>query len=101
MNIASGKITLLEVKQYLRAEDYEDDDDYIGDLIDISDFYIDQTVGAAYKTIAAYDKIGILVQKKIIKDMYDERSMNVLDRTKQSTIVATIFEILEAAQWAT
>ena len=101
MNIASGKITLLEVKKYLRAEDYEDDDDYIKDLIDISDVYIDKAVGAAYKSNSNYDKISMLVQKKLIKDMYDERSMLVTDKSAQSTIVTTIFEILEGAQWDT
>jgi uncharacterized phage protein (predicted DNA packaging) len=101
MNIASGKITLLEVKKYLRADDYEDDDDYIKDLINISDVYIDKAVGDAYKSNSKYDKISMLVQKKLIKDMYDERSMLVTDKSAQSTIVTTIFEILEGAQWDT
>jgi uncharacterized phage protein (predicted DNA packaging) len=98
MDLASGKITLQEVKDYLRI-DYEDDDVYISDLIDIADFYIDKAVGAEYKNKPAYEKIAILVQKKIIKDMYDERSTTVTERTKQSIIVTTIFENLESAQW--
>lgn len=100
MDLASGKISLQEVKEYLRI-DYEDDDNYISDLIDVSDFYIDKAVGSAYKSLPAYEKIAILVQKKIIKDMYDERSTTVTDRTKQSIIVTTIFENLESAQWET
>lgn len=100
MDLASGKISLQEVKDYLRI-DYDDDDDYISDLIDVSDFYIDKAVGSAYKNYPAYEKIGILVQKKIIKDMYDERSTIVSEQTKQSTIVTTIFEHLESAQWET
>lgn len=100
MDLASGKISLQEVKDYLRI-DYDDDDDYISDLIDVSDFYIDKAVGSAYKSFQAYEKIGILVQKKIIKDMYDERSTTVSEQTRQSTIVTTIFEHLESAQWET
>lgn len=100
MDLASGKITLQEVKEYLRI-DYEDDDNYISDLIEVSDFYIDKAVGAEYKSKPVYEKIAILVQKKIIKDMYDERSTTVTDRTKQSIIVTTIFENLESAQWET
>ncbi|MDK2905550.1 MAG: hypothetical protein PWR12_1626 [Eubacteriaceae bacterium] len=98
MDLASGKITLGEVKEYLRV-DFDDDDTFISDLIDLSDFYIDKSVGSAYKNYPEYEKAGILVQKKIIQDMYDERSTTVADRTKQSTIVMTIFEHLESAQW--
>jgi|LGOV01.1.fsa_nt_gb uncharacterized phage protein (predicted DNA packaging) len=100
MDLASEKITIKEVKDYLRI-DYDDDDKYIADLIDVSDFYIDKAVGSAYKKNPAYDKVSILVQKKIIKDMYDERSTTVADKTKQSIIVTTIFETLEAAAWET
>ena len=101
MILSSGKITLVEVKIYLKADDFDDDDEYIKDLIDIADFYIEKSVGGAYKLNTLYDKPSILIQKKLIKDMYDERSFLITDKSKQSIIVTSIFEMLEAAQWDT
>ena len=41
-------ITLQEAKEYLRVG-YDDDNDYITELIDISEAYIDGCVGTAYR----------------------------------------------------
>lgn len=41
-------ITLQEAKEYLRVG-YDDDNDYIAELIDISEAYIDGCVGTAYR----------------------------------------------------
>ncbi len=41
-------ITLQEAKEYLRVG-YDDDNDYITELIEISEAYIDGCVGTAYR----------------------------------------------------
>ena len=47
-------ITLQEAKEYLRVG-YDDDNDYITELIDISEAYIDGCVGTAYREKDKYN----------------------------------------------
>lgn len=72
-------ITLQEAKEYLRVG-YDDDNDYITELIDISEAYIDGCVGTAYREKDKYSseeeykkgcRLATLLQKKVISDMYD------------------------------
>ena len=52
-------ITLQEAKEYLRVG-YDDDNDYITELIDISEAYIDGCVGTAYR-----ERINTIAKKNI------------------------------------
>lgn len=47
-------ITLQEAKEHLRVG-YDDDNDYITELIDISEAYIDGCVGTAYREKDKYN----------------------------------------------
>lgn len=95
-------ITLEEAKKYLRVA-YDDDNDYITELIEISEAYIDSCVGTAYKEKKNYSteeeykrgrRVAALLQKKIIGDMYDIRSTNISNNTKQDMITKTILDKL-------
>lgn len=50
-------ITLQEAKEYLRVG-YDDDNDYITELIEISEAYIDGCVGTAYREKNKYSCRG-------------------------------------------
>lgn len=91
-------VTKEQIKEYLKI-DFDDDDKFLEELIAVSDLYITTTVGEAFKEQSKYTPMAELVQKKIINDMYENRAVEVPTDTKKSTIVTTIFEILEAAAW--
>lgn len=95
-------ITLQEAKEYLRVG-YDDDNDYITELIDISEAYIDGCVGIAYREKDKYSseeeykkgcRLATLLQKKVISDMYDVRGTTVSNNTKQDKITQTILDKL-------
>lgn len=95
-------ITLDEAKKYLRVG-YDDDNDYILELIEISEAYIDGCVGTAYKEKSNYEneeeykkgrRIAALLQKKIISDMYDIHGTTISNNTKQDNITKTILDKL-------
>lgn len=86
-------MTLEEVKKYLKIDDdYEDTD--IQELIDTSKIYIDSMVGEAYKTDEKALKLADLLQKKLIADMYENRSTELPTGTKQDRIVTSILDKL-------
>ncbi|MFA9375758.1 MAG: head-tail connector protein [Lachnotalea sp.] len=95
-------ITLKDAKEYLRVG-FDEDDDQIDDLILTAEAYIDSCVGTAYKDKSNYEseedykkgqRIAILLQKKIIKDMYDERGTEIPGSTKEDKITRTILDKL-------
>lgn len=86
-------MTLGETKQYLRI-DYDDEDVYIDNLIEVSDIYIESCVGSAYKSNEKALKLSTLLQKKLIYDMYENRSTEIPGNTKKDTIVNTILDKL-------
>lgn len=95
-------IKLQEAKEYLRVG-YDDDNDYITELIDISEAYIDGCVGTAYREKDKYNseeeykkgcRLATLLQKKVISDMYDVRGTTVSNNTKQDKITQTILDKL-------
>lgn len=95
-------ITLQEAKEYLRVG-YDDDNDYITELIDISEAYIDGCVGTAYREKDKYSseeeykkgcRLATFLQKKVIGDMYDVRGTTVSNNTKRDKITQTILDKL-------
>ena len=88
-------ITLQEAKEYLRVG-YDDDNDYITELIDISEAYIDREKDK-YNSEEEYKRgcrLATLLQKKVISDMYDVRGTTVSNNTKQDKITQTILDKL-------
>ena len=86
-------MTTQEVKDYIKLDDAYDDD-YISSLIEISQIYIDSMVGTKYKSDIKMVKLSELLQKKLISDMYDNRSTQVATNTKQDLIVISILDKL-------
>ncbi|MDF2803062.1 MAG: putative phage protein [Anaerocolumna sp.] len=90
-------MTLDEVKNYLKLDDYTGDDSYLTELIDVSQIYIDSCVSEDYKTDTNLVKLSGLLQKKLISDMYDNRSSYVTN-DKRDIMVTTILNKLAMAQ---
>lgn len=86
-------MTLEEIKEYLKI-DFSEDDIYIQSLIEISQIYIDKMVGEAYKTDEKAVKLAILLQKKLINDMYENRGTEIASNTKKDILVTSIFDLL-------
>ena len=86
-------MSLDEIKQYLRI-DYDEEDVYISSLIEISDVYIESCVGDVYKNDEKALKLAILLQKKLVYDMYENRNTEITIKTKKDTIVTTILDKL-------
>ncbi|WP_261780732.1 head-tail connector protein [Clostridium botulinum] len=88
-------ITLEQAKNYIR-EDCDDEDviTSIKDAMEVSQVYIDSMVGEAYKEDKKAIKLADLLQKKLIADMYENRSTEVPQNTKQDRIVTSILDKL-------
>lgn len=86
-------MTLEEVKSYLRI-DYEEDNELLSGLIEISEEYIDSCVGIAYKTDEKAIKLANLLQKKLIADMFENRGTEISNSNRKDTIVTTILDKL-------
>lgn len=82
-----------KVKSYLKV-DYTEDDEYITELIAISDIYIQSCVGDGYKTNDSAIKLANILQLKLIKDMYDNRGTEIPSNSKKDIIVTTILDKL-------
>ncbi|ACL77249.1 head-tail connector protein [Ruminiclostridium cellulolyticum] len=88
-------MTLDEVRSYLRI-DTDVEDNFLNELIDSSQIYIDSCTGEGYKSDEKAAKLASLLQKKLISDLYENRSTTVPDKTKQDKIVTTILDKLSS-----
>lgn len=86
-------MTLETVKSYLRI-DYEEDDELLTNLIEVSEAYIDSCVGTSYKNDEKAIKLSNLLQKKLIADMFENRGTEISNSTKKDNIVITILDKL-------
>lgn len=84
-------MTLDQIKEFIRV-DY--DDPYIEELIELSQIYIDSMVGENYKKDEKAVKLAELLQKKLINDMYENRSTEIPTNTKQDRITTSILDKL-------
>lgn len=66
-------MTLEEIKNYIKI-DFNDDDELLEEIIEVSGLYIDEMVGEGYKANEKGLKLANLLQKKISSDMYENRS---------------------------
>lgn len=87
------ELTLQEIKDYLYA-DGNDEDGYIASLIQVARIYIDSMVGEAYKTDEKAISLSDILMKKLIWDMYNNRSTEIPNNTKQDKIVNSILDKL-------
>ncbi|MBD7914216.1 phage head-tail connector protein [Clostridium sp. Sa3CUN1] len=86
-------MTLEEIKAYLRIE-YEEDDELLSNLIEVSENYIDSCVGSAYKNDEKAIKLANLLQKKLIADMFENRGTEISNSTKRDIMVTSILDKL-------
>lgn len=86
-------LNLEDMKNYMHV-DFIFDDNYIESLIEVSEIYISFMVGENYKADDKAVKLADLLQKKLIKDMYDNRSTEVTSTTKRDVIVTSILDKL-------
>ena len=86
-------MTLEDVKTYLRI-DYEEDDNLLDSLIEVSEEYIDSCVGTAYKSDEKAIKLANLLQTKLISNMFENRGTEISNSTKKDNIVTTILDKL-------
>lgn len=86
-------MTLNDVKTYLRI-DYDEEDDFLSELLIVSEEYINSCVGSGYKSDEKAIKLADLLQKKFIYDMYEKRGTEIANNTKKDTIVTTILDKL-------
>lgn len=86
-------LTLEEAKRYLKI-DFEDDDEDIESFIEAAEAYIDSMVGTLYKEDEKAVKLAILLQKKLVNDMYENRNTEIPSNTKQDRIVTSILDKL-------
>ncbi|BDR75763.1 head-tail connector protein [Clostridium tetani] len=89
-------MTLQSIKEYLRI-DGQDEDIFLQELIEISQIYIDSMVGTNYKTDPKTVKLANLLQKKLVADMYENRSTTISTQEKQDRIVTSILDSLALA----
>lgn len=89
-------MTLEEIKQFLRV-DYYDDDDMLSEMILVSEAYIDKMVGTNYKSDEKAIKLAELLQKKLVYEMYRNRSMGAIDKI-QDPIVTSILDTLSIVE---
>lgn len=89
-------MTLADIKNYLKLDDFAEDDNYLNELIEVSQIYIDDCAGIDYKTDEKLVKLAGLLQKKLINDMYENRSGYVVT-DKRDVIVSTILDKLSMA----
>lgn len=82
-----------ELKSYLRI-DYNDDDEILTNLIEVSEEYINSCVGVGYKEDEKALKLADLLQKKLIYDMYEKRGTEIPSNTRKDTVVTTILDKL-------
>jgi len=87
------EITLDTVKYHMRIDD-NDDDSYIGTLIEISGIYITSMVGDKYKENEKAVKLASILQLKIINDLYSSRGTEIPTGTKKDVIVTSILDKL-------
>ena len=84
---------LESLKNYLHV-DYSDDDKYLEELIETSQAFIDVCCGESYKTNEKLVKMADILQKRLIKDMYDNRGYTITENAKEDVITSTILSNL-------
>lgn len=85
--------TLDEIKNYLRI-DFNEDDEYLQNLLDSTLIYIDACCGKAYRMSEQGVKLAKLLQCKLVADLYENRSTSVSTDIVRDTITTTILQEL-------
>lgn len=79
-----------EAKEYLRI-DFDDEDMFIMQLLDVSELYIDSMAGEGYKKDHKAVRLANVLQLLIISSLYETRSLEV----KEASINKIAHSILD------
>ncbi|MCR6515808.1 head-tail connector protein [Clostridium sp. LY3-2] len=82
-----------EVKQYIQV-DTKFDDELIKQLIEQAEIYIDSCVGEEYKNFPNKVKMANLLIKKVVSDLYDNRGLDLKNKSGYDSISNTILDLL-------
>lgn len=86
---------LESIKNYLRV-DFDEDNNFLNELLLISESYIDACVGTGYKNNEKGLNLAKLLQKKFIAELYENRESNIANNIVRDTITTSILEILNS-----
>ncbi|MCD3351267.1 phage gp6-like head-tail connector protein [Clostridium botulinum D/C] len=70
-------VTVEEVKQYLKLDDYEEEDTLIKLLIENAEIYIEDAVCDINKMSEKSKKKAKLLALVLVSDLYENRSLNI------------------------
>lgn len=86
---------LEEIKKYLGIND-DYDNDLIIELIEVAELYIISCVGEGYKQNPVGIKLSLILIKKLVAEMYENRSMSIVSNTipRPDRISTTILDSL-------
>lgn len=87
-------LDLQYVKKHCLRLDDDFDDDYITELIMISQIYIESMVGTGYQSKEKAEKLADLLQSKLILDMYEVKGTQIPNNTKTDKITTSILDYL-------
>ncbi|WP_297422103.1 head-tail connector protein [Clostridium sp.] len=86
-------MTLDDLKIYLRIDD-DSEDNYLNEIIQGSQIYIDSMVGSDYKSDANAVNLAGILQKKLCADLYESRGTMIEDNKKKDIIISSILDKL-------
>lgn len=86
-------MTLDDLKLYLRIDD-DSEDNYLNEILEGSQIYIDSMVSEAYKTDDNAVNLATILQKKLCADLYESRGTTIEDNKKTDVIVSSILDKL-------
>lgn len=79
-------VDLNKVKEHLKI-DYDDSDEELKNLIEISRIYIDEMVGTKYKSNEKLVKLSEILQLSLIENMYDNKDTELKANKITSSIL--------------
>lgn len=89
------QITLDEIKTYLNLDEEDTyHDTFLSELITSSYIYIIKMVGSAWLLDETALKLGKILQKKLIADMFENRGTEIPNSTKRDLMVTSILDSL-------
>ena len=92
-------VSLEDAKAYIHI-DYDDDNDDIKNMIETAQIFIDSMVGEKYKEDEKAVKMADLLVKKIVYQMYENRSVLIPNNLKEAKIVNSMLDKLALYGWS-
>lgn len=91
-------MTLEEYKSWSHI-DYNDEDDLLNEIIEVAQIYLDSKCGEEYKKEPKAVKLANLALRKIVNDLYENRTGQVASNYKEDPVVKSIVAKLTLYNW--